>query len=139
MKKKDMYLNYNNAYSGRKKGKRRLGRRGRKSSFLYAFIILIIAIVLGFLAFYIANEVLAEPKQDYTLNEAKKLNSEVNQGKLKNNMDSTNKTGNITTILGKVMQKNNIADKLTNNTHTGTSRDNLNSDGNQPLIGKVLL
>ena len=136
MKKKDMYLNYNNAYSGRKKGKR---RRGRRPSFLYAFIILIIAIVLGFLAFYIANEVLAEPKQDYTLNEAKKLNSEVNQGKLKNNMDSTNKTGNITTILGKVMQKNNIADKLTNNTRTGTSRDNLNSDGNQPLIGKVLL
>ena len=54
-------------------------------------------------------------------------------------MDSTNKTGNITTILGKIMQKNNITDNLTNNTHTGTSRDSLNSDGNQPLTGKVLL
>lgn len=136
MKKKDMYLNFNNAYSGRKKGRRGLGRRGRRPSFLYVFIILIIAIGLGYLAFYITNKVLAEQNQDYIINETKKLNSEVNQDKLDNNMESTNKTGDSTTISGKDMQENNIADNATDNTHTGTSGDNLNPGGNQPLTGK---
>lgn len=126
MRKKDMYLNFNNIYSGRKRGRRRLGKNGRKPSVFFAFLILIIAIVLGFLAFYITNKALREPNQDYTIDGSKKLYTELNQDKLENDIDST-KTGDT---------QNNIADNSTDNIQTGTSGDSLNPDRNQSLTKK---
>lgn len=80
MRKKDMYLNFNNPYSGKNnRGRRGYGRRGRRPNFFYILLILIIAIGLGFLAFYITNKISPDSNQDLFKKGDKKLNTEINQ------------------------------------------------------------
>jgi len=134
MRKKDMYLNYNNPYTGRKRGRRGFGRRGRRPNFLYAILILIVAIVLGFLAFYITNKVLAGPNQDDHKKEDKNIISELNQDKHNNNIDDANKAGDPTNDLGKDTIIDNLDNDSKDNANIGTSGDNLKS-GNQSLSG----
>ena len=90
MRKKDMYLNFNNPYSGKnkRKGRRGYGRRGRRPSFLYVLIILIIAIGLGFLAFYITNNILSDSNQNLFGKGNEKLNAEINQEGQENRIDA---------------------------------------------------
>lgn len=135
MRKKDMYLNFNNPYSGRKRGRRGFGRRGRRPNFLYAILILMVAIVLGFLAFYITNKVLAGPNQDDIKKDNNNIISESNQDKYNNNIDDTKKVGDTTNNLEKDSMKDNIENNSTDNAKTGTSGDNLNPSGNQSLTG----
>ncbi|WP_313130998.1 putative glycoside hydrolase [Anaerocolumna sp.] len=85
MRKKDMYLNYNNPYSGKNKrrGRRGYGRRGRRPNFLYILLILIIAIGLGFLAFYITNKVSSDSYQDLfgKKNKKSEINKDIDENK----------------------------------------------------------
>jgi len=74
MRKKDMYLNFNNPYSGKnKRGRRGYGRRGRRPNFFHILLILIIAIGLGFLAFYITNKISPDSNLDLFRKGDKKL------------------------------------------------------------------
>jgi hypothetical protein len=125
MKKKDMYLNYNNPYSGknRRRGKRGYGRRGRRPSFLYALLILIIAIGLGFLAFYITNKVSIDWNQDL-FGKEKKLNTEIDKDGQEGKTDASESQENVAADSEEPVQNSSQSGTSEGNSQMGASSQN---------------
>lgn len=129
MRKKDMYLNFNNPYSGKnKRGRRGYGRRGRRPNFFHILLILIIAIGLGFLAFYITNKISPDSNLDLSRKGDKKLNTEINKDGQESKTDVT-KTDENTASSEKDTQNNNQEGNTASNDGTsGNTNENESLD-----------
>jgi len=93
--KRDMYFNYNKSNNRKNSGKFR-NRRGHRKTGFYAIIVLVIAIILGFGAFYFTNQRLKN--QDETMQAQEKLRKqkeqagEADQDAEVNKVDQTDQT-----------------------------------------------
>lgn len=129
MRKKDMYLNFNNPYSGKnKRGRRGYGRRGRRPNFFHILLILIIAIGLGFLAFYITNKISPDSNLDLSRKGDKKLNTEINQDGQESKTDVTKTDENAASSEKDTQNNNQEGNTASNDGTSGNTNENESLD-----------